>query len=162
MNAHETNIVAAAQETPVFLDRKATLEKACDTIAEAGQNGAKLVVFPEAFIPAYPDWVWLVPVGKGEMLNELYTALVENAVAIPDQEVDVIYKSSGHNGQLQQVFAPQRLPWHTQDCHRRIFEPSRLSKSVFQHMANRLIVSDIGCEPLKISLRKRGKDMILE
>ena len=88
MNKHETYIVAAAQVTPVFLDRKATLEKACDIIAEAGQNGAKLVVFPEAFIPAYPDWGHLVPGGRGDMLNELYAALVENAVAIPDQTTD--------------------------------------------------------------------------
>ena len=88
MNKHETYIVAAAQVTPVFLDRKATLEKACNIIAEAGQNGAKLVVFPEAFIPAYPDWVHLVPGGRGDMLNELYATLVENAVAIPDQTTD--------------------------------------------------------------------------
>jgi nitrilase len=68
-----------------FLDRKATAEKACGIITEAGQNGAKLVVFPEAFIPAYPDWVWLIPGSRGAMLNELYVELVNNAVAIPDQ-----------------------------------------------------------------------------
>lgn len=88
MNTQETFIVAAAQVTAVFLNREATVEKACHIIAEAGQNGAKLVVFPEAFIPAYPDWVWLVPGGQGEMLNDLYTALVENAVSIPDQATD--------------------------------------------------------------------------
>ena len=51
-------VIAAAQATPVFLDLQATLEKACELIHEAGKNGASLLVFPEAFIPAYPDWVW--------------------------------------------------------------------------------------------------------
>ena len=76
--------VAAAQVTPVFLNKKATVEKACQFIAEAGKNGAKLVVFPEAFIPGYPDWVWVVSNNKNAMLNELYSELVQNAVTIPD------------------------------------------------------------------------------
>jgi len=88
LNTQETFIVAAAQSTPVFLNREKSLEKACDIIAEASQNGARLVVFPEGFIPAYPDWVWLVPGNEWDMLNDLYTTLVENAVAVPDQTTD--------------------------------------------------------------------------
>lgn len=84
MENQDTFLVAAVQATPVFLDREATLEKACDLIAEAGRNGAKLVVFPEAFLPGYPDWVWVVPGGRAEMLDELYAELVANAVTIPD------------------------------------------------------------------------------
>ncbi len=76
--------VAAVQAAPVFLDRQATLEKACALIARAGREGARLVVFPEAFIPAYPDWVWTVPGGRRSLLDELYATLVENSVAIPD------------------------------------------------------------------------------
>ncbi|RME90026.1 MAG: carbon-nitrogen hydrolase family protein, partial [Anaerolineae bacterium] len=53
--------VAAVQESPVFLDREQTVEKACDLIRRAGKEGAQLVVFPEAFISGYPDWVWVVP-----------------------------------------------------------------------------------------------------
>jgi len=42
----------------VFLDREATVEKACEWIARAAAAGAQLIVLPETFVPAYPAWVW--------------------------------------------------------------------------------------------------------
>ena len=75
--------IAAVQAAPVFLDRAATVEKACRLIAEAAGRGARLVVFPEAFIPAYPDWVWALPAGEEAALAELYARLLDQAVAIP-------------------------------------------------------------------------------
>ncbi len=75
--------IASVQATPVYLDRDATIDKACGLIAEAGRNGACLIVFPESFVPAYPDWVWAVPPGQGGLLNELYARLLDNAVEIP-------------------------------------------------------------------------------
>lgn len=80
-----TNVkVAAAQLSPVFLNKAKTVEKAIKAILEAGKNGAKLIVFPEAFISGYPDWVWSIPANQNEQLNNLYVKLVENAVSIPD------------------------------------------------------------------------------
>ena len=76
--------VASAQLTPAFLDKEKTIEKACQAILEAGKKEAQLIVFPEAFISGYPDWIWLIPNSKGAELNELYVKLVENAVSIPD------------------------------------------------------------------------------
>lgn len=75
--------VAAVQATPVFLDREATTAKACKLIAEAAKQGAKLVVFPEAFVPGYPDWVWPLPAGELSQYDELYGQLLDNAVEIP-------------------------------------------------------------------------------
>jgi nitrilase len=46
--------VAVVQASPVLFDRKATVEKACRLTAEASARGARLIVFPEAFVPAYP------------------------------------------------------------------------------------------------------------
>lgn len=50
--------VAAVQATPVFLDREATVAVVAEHIGRAGADGADLVVFPESFVPGYPDWVW--------------------------------------------------------------------------------------------------------
>ena len=76
--------IAAAQLTPVFLNKEKTVDKACSAILDAGKNGAKLIVFPEAFISGYPDWVWYIPANQTGQLNNLYVKLVENAVSIPD------------------------------------------------------------------------------
>lgn len=95
MNTMIKNIkVAAAQLSPIFLNKEKTIEKACKAILEAGENGAKLIVFPEAFISGYPDWVWLIPNSKGADLNELYLKLVENAISIPDDSTIKLCKAA--------------------------------------------------------------------
>lgn len=48
--------VAAMHVSPEFLDREKTIDKVCSLITEAARNGAKLAVFPEAFVPAFPLW----------------------------------------------------------------------------------------------------------
>ena len=80
--------VAAAQLTPVFLNKGKTVDKACEAIREAANKGAKLIVFPEAFISGYPDWVWLIPNSKGAELNDLYERLVNNAVSVPESATE--------------------------------------------------------------------------
>jgi nitrilase len=80
--------VAAAQAAPVFLDRAATIAKACGLIAEAGAAGARLVVFPESYTPAYPDWVWAIPAGEEATLARLYAAFLAESVVIPSPATD--------------------------------------------------------------------------
>lgn len=86
--------IAAAQLTPVFLNKEKTVEKACEAIIDAGKKGAKLIVFPEVFISGYPDWVWLIPNSKGAELNQLYLELVENAISIPDNSTAQLCKAA--------------------------------------------------------------------
>ncbi|TXG39163.1 carbon-nitrogen hydrolase family protein [Seonamhaeicola maritimus] len=90
--------VAAAQLAPIFLNKEKTVDKACDAILEAGKNGCKLIVFPEAYISGYPDWVWLIPNSKGAELNELYATLVENAVSVPDQSTKKLSEAAKEAG----------------------------------------------------------------
>jgi len=91
--------IAAVQAAPVFLNREATLEKAGALIREAGSAGGRLIVFPESFIPAYPEWVWVVPSGRDRILSQLYGELLENAVTIPSPATERI-------GQAEVKFVP--------------------------------------------------------
>jgi nitrilase len=75
--------IAVVQAAPVVLNREATVSKACELIAKAGRSGARLVVFPEAFIPTYPDWVWRIPPGQHRVLADMYAELLEQSVEIP-------------------------------------------------------------------------------
>ncbi len=81
-------LVAAVQAAPVFLSRAATVEKACALIAEAGARGARLIAFPEGFIPAYPLWVWFIPAGETQALRELYSELLDQSITIPSEATD--------------------------------------------------------------------------
>jgi nitrilase len=87
--------VAAVQATPVFLDRDATTEKACALVAEAAAAGASLVVFPEAFIPAYPDWVWRIPAWQDGRFTH---RLLDQAVAVPGPTTERLAKAARDAG----------------------------------------------------------------
>jgi predicted amidohydrolase len=50
-------LATAVQHPPIFLDLKQSVEKACNLIAEAAKTGAKLIVFPETWLPGYPVWL---------------------------------------------------------------------------------------------------------
>src|SRR3990170_3402013 len=70
--------VSAVQATPVFLDRAGTLQVAREALANASGAGADLVVFPESFVPGYPDWVWRrPPMSDGDWYARFYEQAVD-------------------------------------------------------------------------------------
>lgn len=89
--------VAVVQAAPVFLDRDATVEKTCALVKEAGAAGASLVLFPETFIPTYPDWVWRVPAwSDGRFMRQLYTEAVEVPSAATDRLAEAAREASAY------------------------------------------------------------------
>jgi hypothetical protein len=52
--------VAVSQHEPAWLDLAKAVQKTCDIIKEASEAGAKIVAFPECWIPGYPAWIWQV------------------------------------------------------------------------------------------------------
>lgn len=71
---------AAVQDSSVWLDLEATLDKTCQLIGEAAAGGADIVAFPESFLPGFPYWVFTKPLNQ---TAELHRRLYDNAVQVP-------------------------------------------------------------------------------
>ncbi|WP_134704346.1 carbon-nitrogen hydrolase family protein [Ammoniphilus sp. YIM 78166] len=79
--------VALVQAAPVLMDRENTTSKAINLIREAAERGAQLIVFPEAFIPAYPRGLTFgTKVGSRSMEGrEDWFRYWENSVPVPGE-----------------------------------------------------------------------------
>lgn len=100
---------AAVQAASVFLDREASTAKACALIREAGANGAKLVAFPEGFIPAHPIWFHFHP-GTSKIATELSVDLFKNAVEIPGPEIEMLQRAAAEAGAYVVVGVCEKTP----------------------------------------------------
>lgn len=89
---------AAVQAAPVFLDKKATIEKACRLIFEASQNGARLIVFPEVYIPVYPYWLPQGHHGLSGPWVYSWRDLLDNSVEIPSADTDILCQAAKAGG----------------------------------------------------------------
>ena len=92
----QTVKVAVVQSSPVLFDREATIEKTCRLIREVGDQGVDLVLFPEAFIPAYPRGLGFGAVvgsrsAAGRRTFERYWA---NAVQVPSPATEALGKAA--------------------------------------------------------------------
>ena len=76
--AESSFTAAAVHAAPEFLDLDASVGKACRLIEDAGRAGARLVVFPESFLPGYPFWIWThTPAESAPLFAELFGQSVE-------------------------------------------------------------------------------------
>jgi nitrilase len=77
--------VAVVQAASILFDREATVDKACRLIHDAASSGAQLLLFPEAFIPAYPRGLsfGMVVGSRSQEGRELWQRYWDNAVDIP-------------------------------------------------------------------------------
>ena len=85
--------VAAVQAASVFLDREGSTAKACALIREAGRNGARVIGFPEGFIPAHPIW-YHHHSATGALSNRLAVELFKNAVEIPGPQTEELARAA--------------------------------------------------------------------
>src|SRR3989442_10077235 len=73
--------VAVVQHPPVLLHRDKTIKRGVELVAEAAAGGARLVSFPETWLPGYPEWLWrLRPGDDHELTAKIHGRLLENAV----------------------------------------------------------------------------------
>ena len=81
--------VAAVQAAPVLLDRDETIGKVVALTEKAAAEGARLVAFPEAFVPGYPDWVWRTRPWDADA-TALYDRLFDQAVIVGSPATEVL------------------------------------------------------------------------
>ncbi len=87
---NKTIKVAVVQAAPALFDKIASMERVDQLTGEAAEAGAQLVLFPEAFIPAYPRGMSFgTVVGSREDWGRDHWQLYwENAVEMPGQDVE--------------------------------------------------------------------------
>jgi nitrilase len=84
--------IAVVQAAPVLFDRQASVEKTCRLTAEAAGAGARLVLFPEAFIPCYPRGLSFGTVvgSRSSSGRQTWQRYWEGAVDVPGPDTQVL------------------------------------------------------------------------
>lgn len=80
----ETLKVALAQIAPVWLDKQGTLEKVKQSIEEAANSGAELIIFGEGLVPGYPWWLSITQASAWDnrIQKEIHAHYAKNAIQI--------------------------------------------------------------------------------
>lgn len=91
--------VAVVQEGSAIMQKKECIQKVKELTKNAGDKGAKIVLFPEAFIPAYPRGLFFgTKVGsRSEEGKQDFARYWENSIAIPSEDVTVLGKIAKKN-----------------------------------------------------------------
>jgi nitrilase len=104
--------VAVVQHAPVFLNLEASLGKAGTLIEEAADQGAKMIAFPETWLPGYPVWLDSSPnaaLWGYRPAKALYQLLVENSATIPGKHLDKLLAMARETGTYIVMGAHERL-----------------------------------------------------
>lgn len=101
MSALATSVRAAVvQAGAVPFDSDACVDKAVGLIAEAAGLGAKLILFPEAFIPGYPKGVnyGLVVGARDPAGREEFRLYLEAAIEVPGPQTQRLGEAAAAHG----------------------------------------------------------------
>ena len=91
--------VAVVQEPSIIMDKQKCIEKISLLTQEAAKNKVQLVLYPEAFIPAYPRGLYFgAKVGsRSKEGKEDFARYWENAIEIPSKDMDLLGKIAQDN-----------------------------------------------------------------
>jgi nitrilase len=99
-NTNQSVRVAVIQAAPVLMDLNATIGKSVKLIREAGKKGANIVVFPEAFIPAYPRGLSFGTVigSRTEDGRKDWYRYWENSIPVPGEATEILGEAAREAG----------------------------------------------------------------
>lgn len=83
---------AAVQTAPVWFNVDATIDKAVDIIREAARNGARLIAFPETWVPGYPAHIYGSAGWDHKESKEVHRELMNNSVTVPGPHIEKLCK----------------------------------------------------------------------
>lgn len=104
--------VAAIQAAPVFLELERSLSKALSLINEAASRGAKLVVFPETWLPGYPAWLDCcrdLALWDHEPTKKVFARLMENSVVVPGPVTEALAAAAREHGVVINISVHERV-----------------------------------------------------
>lgn len=87
---------AVVQAAPSFLDLDAGIDKAVGLIDEAGKAGARLIAFPETWLPGYPWWIWLGSPAWA-IMKGFVTRYFDNSLRYASPEADKLREAAKRN-----------------------------------------------------------------
>ena len=95
-----TATVAVVQAGSVLFDASACVEKAVHLIGQAASTGAKIILFPEAFITGYPKGLnyGLVIGARDAEGREEFRLYLDAAIEVPGPETERLGEAAAANG----------------------------------------------------------------
>jgi nitrilase len=102
--------VACVQAEPAILDLDGTLDRVDALAAEAAGAGAELVLFPEAFVPAYPSnrWVRHLAAGADPAARATFARLMRESIEVPGPACDRLAQTAKRHSLWLAVGANER------------------------------------------------------
>lgn len=89
--------VAACHVSPIFLNARATTEKAVSFIKQAAARKANLIVFPETYVSAFPIWSSVRPPTEN---HSLFQRMVDQSVYANGEEMESIREAARSTGTI--------------------------------------------------------------
>ncbi len=91
--------IGVIQQPPVYLNLEKSMERAVALVEEAAHEGSRMVVFPEAWFPGYPTFVWRLLPGAGMgTTDDLFARLQANSIDLSRGQMSPLQEAAREHG----------------------------------------------------------------